>query len=866
MGVGTGACYARRPVAEPLPIDALLPEIEAALRAGPNLVIQADPGAGKTTRVPPELLARGLVPHGEIIVAQPRRLAARMAAQRVAAQLGEPVGKTVGYQVRFESKVSEATRIRFVTEGLLVRRLRDDPKLSGVAAVVLDELHERHVDTDLALALTRRLQQHGRPELRLLAMSATLDAEPVARFLGAPALRSEGRTFPVEIEHRPGKGDRPLESQVAQALRHLGETGLDGSVLVFLPGAREIRRSAEACEGVARRLGLEVVTLHGDLPAAEQDRAVAPGARPKLVLSTNVAETSITIDGIAAVIDSGLVRRPSHDPWSGLPTLTLAKIAQASAEQRAGRAGRTRAGRCVRLYAEHDLMRRPAFDEPELHRLDLAAAMLDLRAHGLRRAEELSWLAAPPAAAVEAAETLLRRLGATDDDGALTETGRAMLRIPAHPRLARLLVEARRRGVAGWGATAAALLGERPLRRHDPRGAEPSPDAAAADVLADIALLDAVRRDSSEARRRGLDRGAVQRVRRVRRQLADGRDRDRDRDAPRSDTPEDDLCLSLLHGFPDRVARVEVRSGAPDRLVFAGGGEAELSPSSAVHGAELVVAVAAEQRHEPGRRAPRTIVRSAAAIEPEWLLELEGEALVEETRVRFDAKVERVEAVAETRYEGLVIDATPLREVPPQASALLFEAARARGARAFVKDPDALDAWLRRVAFAAEHHAGLNALGEDDVERVLESMCEGRRSFAELRKADLLAFLRGELPPDQLAAVERLAPARVTLPGGRSLVVHYELDRPPWVQSRLQDFFGSTEGPSVARGQVPLVLHLLAPNRRAVQVTTDLAGFWERHYPEQRRALMRRYPKHSWPEDPRTASPPAPGGGRRRRR
>ncbi|MCB9716921.1 MAG: ATP-dependent helicase HrpB [Myxococcales bacterium] len=846
---------------EPLPIDALLPEIEAALRAGPNLVIQADPGAGKTTRVPAQLLARGLVPAGEIVVAQPRRLAARMAAQRVAEQLGEPVGRTVGYQVRFESRVSDATRIRFVTEGLLVRRLRDDPGLRGVAAVVLDEFHERHVDTDVALALLRRLQRLRRPELRLLVMSATLDAEPVAAFLDASALRSPGRRHPVAIEHRPGRSDRPLESQVAEALRHLGATGLDGSVLVFLPGAREIRRCAEACEGVARGLGLERGVLHGELPAAEQDRAIAAGPRPKLILSTNVAETSITIEGIAAVIDSGLVRRPSHDPWSGLPTLTLAKIARASAEQRAGRAGRTRAGRCVRLYAEHDLQRRPAFDEPELHRLDLAGAMLDLRAHDLRHASELAWLDAPPAAAVEAAEVLLRRLGATDEAGALTEDGRRMLRVPAHPRLARLLVEAQRRGVASWGATAAALLGERPLRRHDPRMGEAASDARAADVLADIELLEAVARDPGEARRRGVDRNAAQRVQRVRRQLADTVERR----APRSEAPEDDLCLALLHAFPDRVARVEVRSGAPDRLVLAGGGEAELSPGSAVHGAELVVAVAAEQRHDPGRRAPRTIVRSAAAIEPEWLLELGDDALVEEIRVRFDPRTERVDAVAQTRYEGLVIDSTPVRGVPPEASALLREAALARGARAFVADPAALDDWLRRVAFAAAHQPELVALGDVEVERVLGTMCEGRTSFAQLREADLLAHLRAELPPVQLAAVERLAPTRITLAGGRSLVVRYELDRPPWVESRLQDFFGSTQGPAVAGGRVPLVLHLLAPNRRAVQVTTDLAGFWERHYPELRRALMRRYPKHGWPEDPRTATPPDPGGRRRRR-
>jgi len=844
-----------------LPIDALLPRIEEALRAGPNLVVQADPGAGKTTRVPPLLLDQGLSA-GEIVVTQPRRLAARLAARRVAHERGGPVGGEVGYQVRFDTRVSDRTRVCFVTEGLLLSRMRDDPTLAGVGTVVLDEFHERHVDADVALALLRRLQLGPRPDLRVVVMSATLDPEPVARFLDAPAVASPGRSFPVEVEYRPGAGKAALEAQVADAVRELGQTGLDGHVLVFLPGAREIHRCAQACAGVARTLGLTVVTLHGDLSADAQDRAVGSGGPPRLILSTNIAETSVTIEGVAAVIDSGLVRRPSHDPWSGLPMLTRAKIAQASAEQRTGRAGRTRAGRCVRLYARHDLERRPAFDPPELRRLDLAGALLDLRAHGLRGAGELRWLDDPPAAAVEAAEALLRRLEAVDDQGRPTAVGREMLRYPVHPRLARLLVEARRRGVAAWGAGAAALLGERPLRRHDGRGpgGAAAPDAAAADVLAELRALERVRRDPGEAGRLGIDRGVLAQVERVRRQLLDrmGRPRASSRDP-------DDLCMALLVAFPDRVARAETRRGQPDRLVLAAGGEAELSAASAVQGAELLVAVAAEQRHEPGRRGPRTVVRSAAAIEPEWLLELSGEALVERTRVTFDPRTQRVEAVRETRYDGLTIDEAPLAEVPPEGEACLREAALARGPAAFVDDADALEGWLRRVGFLAQHRPEVPALGDADVRRVLARLCEGRRSFAELRRAGLRDQLRAELPGNVLALLEQLAPGRVRLAGGRMLEVHYERDRPPWVQSRLQDFFGSVEGPAVLGGRVPLVLHLLAPNRRAVQVTTDLAGFWERHYPELRRALMRRYPKHAWPEDPRTAAPPEPGGGRRRR-
>jgi ATP-dependent helicase HrpB len=835
----------------PLPIDAALPEILGALQSARNLVLTAEPGAGKTTRVPPSLLEAGIAGEGEIVVSQPRRIAARLAAVRVASELSEAVGERVGYQVRFESKVGPKTRICYATEGLLLRRLRDDPRLSGVTIVAIDELHERHVDTDVLLALLRRLQRGERPDLRILAMSATLDAAGVAAFLDAPVIASPGRTFPVEIEHVDRSSDRPLHTQVAEALRGLGERGLDGGVLVFLPGAREIRDAARACDSIASGLGLRTVTLHGSLSAAEQDRAVRPGPEPKLVLATNVAETSVTIEGIAAVIDTGLARRPSHDPWSGIPTLNLAKISRASAIQRAGRAGRTRPGRCVRLYPRHDFDRRPEHDEPEIARLDLAAAMLDLRVAGISDPSAIAWLTPPPEAARTAADALLERLGAIDSGGALTPVGRRMAKLPVHPRLARLVVEGQARGVTKLATGAAAVLGERPFRGDDrSRGR-----SGVADVLADLDAL----RGTEDDGRRGWDRGAVDAVRRAWSQLSriagEG-------DRRPSRTPQDDLCMALLVAFPDRVARVETRAGLPDRLVLAAGGEAELSPASVVHGAELVVALAIEQRGEQGRG--RTIVRSAAHIEPEWLIEVAGDALREEVVARFDPKTERIEAFTETRYESLVVERSPCATLPPAATAALRTAALTRGPSAFLDDPAALDAFLARVAFVRAHRPATAELGPADVEAALADLCEGRRSFAELRRADLLAHLRARLPSEDLAAVERLAPSHVSLPGGRRVAVHYEIDRPPWIESRLQDFFGRAQGPSLVDGRVPLVLHLLAPNQRAVQVTTDLASFWANHYPELRRALMRRYPRHDWPEDPRTASPPAPRGRGRR--
>src|SRR5437868_2770484 len=448
-----------------LPIDALLPEVVESLRRAPNLVIEAPPGAGKTTRVPPAVLDAGLAGRGEVLVLEPRRLAARMAARRVAEERGEKLGETIGYQIRFEDVGSRRTRLRFLTEGVLTRRLLSDPRLEGVACVVLDEFHERHLQADIALALLRRLQQRERPDLKIIAMSATLDAAPVAGYLGdCTVLRSEGRRFVVKVEHAARHDERPLESQVEGAVRRLLSEGLDGDVLVFLPGAAAIRRAQDACAVLAEEADMVVLPLHGELPAAEQDRAVRPAEWRKLILSTNVAETSLTIEGVAAVIDSGLARVAGHSPWSGLPALKVSRVSRASAVQRAGRAGRTREGRCLRLYTAQDFNARPAHETPEIQRLDLAESVLELRAAGVGDLEGFDWFEAPSVDSLDAADALLRRLGATDDAGAVTETGRRMLRFPLHPRLARIVVEAESRGVGREACTVAALIAERDMR------------------------------------------------------------------------------------------------------------------------------------------------------------------------------------------------------------------------------------------------------------------------------------------------------------------------------------------------------------------------------------------------------------------
>jgi len=785
-----------------LPIDPLVPAIVAHLRSAHNLVLEAPAGAGKTTRVPPALLDLW---DREVLVLEPRRLAARLAARFVAAARGEAVGETVGYQVRFEEVASPRTRLRFLTEGVLTRRLLSDPALERAACVVLDEFHERHLEGDLALALLRRLQHTTRPDLRLVIMSATLDAAPIAEYLGgARVMRSEGRQYPLEIEYTPHSA-APLEQQVAAALERLTPAG---HVLVFLPGAAEIRRAQAACAPLARRRGWLLLPLHGDQSPEEQDRAVLPCEQRKIILSTNVAESSITIEGVDAVIDSGLARVAGHSPWSGLPTLQVARISQASARQRAGRAGRTGPGRAIRLYPLEDFVRRPAQDAPEIVRADLAPAAVLLDAMGIRL-DSLDWLDAPTAAAVERAEELRRQLGAYG------VVGKEMARYPLHPRLGRLIVEARRRGVAEDGCTVAALLsaGER-LPAH--------PDhATRSDLLALMELP--------------WEPAAAQMVRQIRRIVNPPRQKRRDEDA---------LLISVLAAFPDRVAKR--RQG--NELQLAAGGPAQLAPASTVTAAAFLVAVEIEDRRD--QKTP--LVRLASAIEPEWLLDLFPERVREIARVEWNRAAERVESVSALMFGEIALEES--RRVPdPEASAALLAEKAVEAGFARFAPAEELDAFLARVSFASQHGSGA-ALGDHAVEAALRSLATGLKSFAELEAAasggGLLRALEQQLPPAARRLLDEIAPERLRLPGGRQVRVHYERNQPPWIASRLQDFFGMRETPAVARGAAPLVVRLLAPNQRPVQMTSDLAGFWQRLYPQVRKELARRYPKHAWPEKP----------------
>ena len=766
-----------------LPVDAILPEIVASLQRSPNLVIEAPPGAGKTTRVPPAIL--DLV-SGEVVILEPRRIAARMAARRVAAELDEAVGKTVGYQVRFEERIGPKTRLRFVTEGILTRRLLTDPMLKGVDAVVLDEFHERHLESDLALALLKRLQ-NIRPELLIIVMSATLDAGPIAAYLGAcPTLRSEGRLFSLSIRHLPYSPD-PLQVQVRKAMENLSAEHHSGNVLVFLPGIAEIRRTARECEAVASKMGLLVLPLHGDLSPSEQDRVLLPTPEGKLILATNVAESSVTVEGVTAVIDSGFARFASHSSWTGLSTLQVGRISKASAAQRAGRAGRTGPGQVLRLYPEEDLLLRPEHDTPEIARADLSQLLLSLRAMNIERFGDLDWLTTPPPDAVQAADRLLDLLGATGD------MAKRLARFPLAPRLARIIVEGLDHGVGEEACRVAAVLG-----------------------LSD--------RNQKSDLLEVLDLPPDQKQRQHTEQLL------RIARPPKGRHDDQALLMSLLAGFPDRVARR--RSG--NQILLSTGLSAEVFGERPAY--EFMLAIDAEDRRENAL----PLVRLTSRIEPEWLLDLFPDRVQESSSIVFNRTTERVEKVSALLYEKLIIEESrrPASEI--EAADLLAQMALDVGIDKFV-DKEALDNFLARLLFAG--------LESPDLPQALRDVCLGCHSFGDLKTAavNFIPLLEQRV---NTRLLNELAPVSILLKRGRQTKVHYDQAAPPWISSRLQDFFGMTETPTIGPKKTPLVVHLLAPNYRAVQTTIDLAGFWERLYPQVRRELQRRYPRHAWPEFP----------------
>lgn len=806
----------------------------------------APTGAGKTTRVPPALLTAGIGDGRRIVMLEPRRIAARAAARRMAEENAWTLGGEVGYQVRFERKAGPGTRILVVTEGILVQMLQADPFLEEAGVVIFDEIHERNLQTDLSLAMARRVQREVRPDLRLLAMSATVDPGPIAAFLGdCPTVESQGRLHPVEILHIDKPDERPLPGQIAAGVRRVLDA-TPGDVLVFLPGVGEIQRSAEALAGLAAERGLAVLPLYGDLPAEKQDAVLRPLDRRKVVLATNVAETSITIDGVTAVVDSGQVRRLRFDPATGLDRLELGKISRASADQRAGRAGRQAPGLCLRLWPAWEHPTLPERETPEIARVDLAGPALQLLSWGETDLAAFGWFEALDPAALEAALALLRRLGAVDSQG-VTALGTTLARLPVHPRLGRLLVEGHRLGRAREAALLAALLSERDPFTRSPRGTGPR-RASRSDLLDRLDALETFESRSWE--NEGLNAGAARFVLRARDQLYEIVRRELGAAPPptQGDAP---LLRALLTAYPDRLARR--REPRSPRGVMVGGRGVRLAEESAVLEDDLFLCIDLDA----GRSGPlsEALARKASAFEPGWL---PPESLTTETVLAFDEARERVAAWKRTRYEDLVIAET---EVPPPSATdtgrVLAEAAAARLDRALSLDDPEVAAFLARVRSLAGWmpELSLPRFTEDELRDLLPALAAGRKSFADLRRAPLLDVLQGALSYPQLEAVRREAPERLEVPSGSHIKLDYEPGKPPVLAARIQEMFGLAETPRVAAGRVPVLLHLLAPNGRPQQVTHDLRSFWENTYPQVRKELAGRYPKHSWPLDPWNATP-----------
>lgn len=839
----------------PLPIDAVIPELVAVLRAHPCAVLKAPTGAGKTTRVPPALLDVGLAGRGQVLMLEPRRLAARAAARRIAFERGAQLGGEVGYHVRFERKASRATRILVVTEGLLVRYLQDDPFLSEVGALVFDEFHERSLHVDLALALARRVQQDGCPGLKIVVMSATLRTARLAEWLGdAPIVESAGRLFPVDVSYLDREPDRFVDREVALGVEQaLART--DGDVLAFLPGVGEIRRARDALAALAERRDVRIHELYGDLPAEEQDAVLRPGDRRKIILATNVAETSVTVEGVTAVVDSGLARRSRFDASVGLDRLELVRVSRSSADQRTGRAGRTRPGICLRLWTEGVQRSLSDEDEPEIRRVDLAGPALQLLAFGERDPRAFPWFEAPPTAALDSALVLLARLGALDANG-LTDVGRILARFGAPPRLARLLVEGHRIGCLGDAALAAAMLQERDpfVRDRAQRGARRSDS----DVVDRIRALRAFARGTTSPSAPGeVNASAARFVLRAAEELR--RETIRSLGEPAHDEHDEEAILrALLAAWPDRVARR--REAGSRRAVMEGGRGVRLAEESGVVDHDLFLCVELDAG-ERGDRA-EAIVRQASVVERAWLA---PSLLREESAVRFDAASGRVRAIRRTTWNGLVLDEVETGAASEEEVAQALAEAASGDLPRFLplEDPDAV-ALLGRIrslrAWIPE--LGLPAFDDAELRALLPDFARGCRSLADLKKKDLATFLLERLPWDQLRALDEAAPERLAVPSGNHIRLAYEPGRPPVLAARIQELFGLAETPRVARGRVRVVVHLLAPNGRPQQVTDDLASFWNGAYFEVRKELRTRYPRHSWPEDPWNA--PAERRPRRR--
>jgi ATP-dependent helicase HrpB len=861
---------------EDLPIHEITDSLIDGVRTHGRVVVSAPTGSGKSTQVPKMLRASGLLGDGQVVILQPRRIAARMLARRVAEELGVKVGAEVGYQVRLDSQVSNKTRIRYVTEGILLRQMTFEPELKGVGALIFDEFHERHLDGDIGLARALQIQQTTRPDLKILVMSATLDASMVADYLApAAVIRSEGRMFPVEIEYQPKAVDPDKEEIWDAAARVTSEAvgrTESGDVLVFMPGSYEIARTIDALRHEVACEGCIILPLHGELSPQDQDAAVARHGRRKIIVSTNVAETSLTIDGVTAVVDSGLARIARFDPHRGINTLLIEKISAASADQRAGRAGRTAPGVCLRMWTERDHATRAPSEMPEVKRLDLAEVVLTLKAAGIEDVVNFPWIERPDPKALQRAETLLLDLGAIEwwagftpgDSGIkpdpqrkilnrITEMGRRMLKFPVHPRYARMFLEADARRCVRAAAFMASLTQGRGflLRNPSKSVAQAREDTLGQETESDFFLLMRAWRYADRAnysvdacRRLGIHAQSARQVAPMFFQFLEiAKDEGLDIAEHRVDGAEIRKCV--LSGFVDQLAhRLDT---ATQRCELVHGRKGMLARESAIQDAPLFVA---GDISEIGGRAGEvtTVLGLATAIEESWLRELFPKDFNETTGVQLDPTTRRVVAKREKRFRDLVLESKEGAE-PPEGKAAAILAKEVIAGNIVIKEwTEAVEQWITRVNRFAEWFPEYEAhpIGEADRALLIEQICYGAYSAKEVKDRPVWEILKDWLTPEQLAAMETVLPERLDMPNGRKSRLTYHKEGPPVIAARIQELFGISKNITLGRGRVPVKIEVLAPNQRPIQVTDDLERFWRETYPEIKPALSRRYPRHEW--------------------
>ena len=824
-----------------LPISDCLDELTSVLAQAQSVVLQAPPGAGKTTGIPPALLQSNAAGDGKTLLIQPRRIAARAAAHRLAAAMDCRVGATVGYHVRFDKRCGKDTQLISMTTGMLLRRMQSDPFLEDVSCVVLDEFHERSLEIDLALGMLQRIRTSVRPELRLLVMSATLSPEPIAQFLGdAHTMISKGRSFPVDVRYSKEISQEPVEQKIIHTLPKVLEQ-TTGHVLVFLPGIGEINRTQRAITSCSWSEEFQVHRLYGDLPAKDQDEVLRTSKKRRVILSTNVAETSLTIPGVTGVIDSGLVRTMQVDSQIGLPKLQLESISQASAEQRAGRAGRTSPGLCYRLWPVAVHRARPSKDAPEITRCDFANALLMLSVWGERDVFDFPWLTPPTIPAVRNAENLLKQLSAIDSEGKITERGRHMASLPIHPRLACFMLEAEKFGIVEEAALAVALLTER-----DPLRGIPTPSATPHDCdLADkVERMKTIFKDQHSPHRH---LPAMKNTKRIAEQIQKATRQNADTASEPSPNPVTDhpLQRALLAAFPDRVAKR--RDDDPRKGVMVSGRGVRQSKRSAAIQGELFLCLDIDSQ---GKEAS---VHLASSVQRDWL---DPNLMREIDEPFFNTDLSAVVARRRTYFQDLLLSETPIECHPDDKTAAILAKHARQNMELCLPHSKTTNQFIQRVRFLSQHMPELNIpdLDSQSINETLLDLCKSRTSFAELTKAPWLDHLRCRYQYEQMRLIDQHAPVTMKVPSGNEHSISYEQGKPPRMAVRIQELFGWRQTPQVAT-RIPIQLHLLGPNHRPQQITDDLANFWSETYLHVRKELRRRYPKHHWPEDPLHATP-----------